>query len=176
MSKPSSILANFHTPQAILKAAKATYKAGYREFETHTPFPIHGMDDAMGLRASKLPWIVLCCGATGLTVGLSLQTWVATVAYKLVISGKPLFSYQAFIPVIFEIMVLFSAFGTVFGMFYLNGLPKWYKGLFKSKQFATASSHGFFLEILAKDANFELEKTTQFLTSIGATDIEEIRE
>ena len=179
MSKKTiiSIIAEFDSTKTLLHAARETRKSGYKQFETYSPFPIHGMDRAMGIPDSKLPWIVLLCGATGLTVGLSLQTWVATSAYKLTISGKPFFSYQAFVPVTFELMVLFSAFGTVFGMLALNKLPQWYNALFKSDNFSKVTSHGFFLEIQAgKDGHLDVDASTSFLESIGGTNIEVISE
>jgi hypothetical protein len=171
-----SILAEFKDPGALLKAASDTLKAGYKSFETYSPFPIHGMDDAMGLGASKLPWIVLCCGALGASGGFALQTWVATSAYRLTISGKPFFSYQAFVPVTFELMVLLSAFGAVFGMFALNKLPQLYSALFKSQNFSKATSHGFFLEIQAQDPKFNEATTAEFLKSIGGIQIEVIKD
>ena len=89
----------------------------------------------MGLSRSKLPWLILVCGLTGATCGFLLQTWVATTAYPVIISGKPFFSWQAFVPVTFELGVLLSAFGAVFGMLGLNRLPMWYHSLFNSERF-----------------------------------------
>ncbi len=170
-----SVLGEFTTPQTLLKAVKTARKAGYKAMETYTPFPVHGMDDAIGIKPSKLPWIVLICGAVGLASGFALQTWVSTSAYKLTISGKPFFSYQAFVPVMFELMVLFAAFGTVFGMLILNRLPRWYDALFKTKRFHTVTSHGFFLEIQAQDHLFDIEKTAEYLSEIGGTNVEVVK-
>ena len=114
-NKVYGILAEFKSPLSLLKAAKQVNLAGYTKYDTYTPFPIHGMDDAMGLRPTIMGWLVLGGGITGLTVGFGIQTWVSIYGYKLIISGKPFFSYPAFVPVTFEIMVLFSAFATVFG-------------------------------------------------------------
>ena len=97
------ILAEFGTPSSILKAAKKVNLAGYTKFDTYTPFPIHGMDKAMGLKPSSLGWFVFCGGAFGLLFGFGLQTWVSITAYPVIVSGKPLFSYQAFVPVTFEL-------------------------------------------------------------------------
>ncbi len=171
-----SIIAEFKSTKEILNAATKTRLAGFKKFETYTPFPIHGMDDAMGLPASKLPWLVLCCGLIGSAFGFGLQTWVATSAYKLTISGKPFFSYQAFAPVTFELMILFSALGTVFGMLAFNKLPQWYNALFTSRNFSKVTTDAFFLEIQAQDPLFDVEKTPQFLESLGGTHIEVINE
>ena len=119
MANKEYILAEFKNPSDLLHAANECSNKGYKVFETYSPFPIHGMDDAMRLKPSNLAWIVLAGGTFGLVGGFGLQTWVSAFAYKIIISGKPFFSYPAFVPVTFEIMVLFSAFATVFGMFFL---------------------------------------------------------
>lgn len=169
-------IAEFDSPSAILKASKAVVKEGYTNFDTYSPFPIHGIEKAMNLPDSKLPWIVLMGGVLGCTLGFSLQTWVSTFAYKLVISGKPLFSYQAFVPVTFELMILFSAFGAVFGMFALNKLPQPYHPVFHKKSFKKVTCDGFFLTIEATDFKFHVDKTKVFLESIGGSDIELLKD
>ncbi len=176
MSLQRGVLVEFSGPGALLKAAEQVKKNGYTRFEVYSPFPVHGMDEAMGLKLSKLPWIVLICGMIGALSGFLLQTWVATSAYKLTISGKPFFSYQAFVPVTFELMVLFSAFGAVFGMLFLNGLPRFYHPVFKHSGFHTVSSHGFFLAIDTTDPLFDHQKTSDFLLSIGAKSLEIVGE
>jgi hypothetical protein len=170
------IIAEFKNPGDLLKAAKATQTEGFKKYDAFSPFPIHGMDDAMSLEGSKLGWIVLCGGAFGLSLGLGLQAWVATTAYPLVISGKPLFSYQAFVPVTFELMILFSAFSAVFGMFALNKLPEHYHPLFTSKNFAKVTSHGFFIGIEANDEKFDVKASADFLKKIGGENIEVIED
>ena len=170
------VLAEFSSPGTVYKAAESLRDAGYKSFEVYSPFPIHGMDDAMGLKPSPLGWIVLCGGSLGLLTGLSLQTWVATTAYKMVISGKPFFSYPAFVPVTFELMVLFSAFSAVFGMLVLNKLPQHYFPYFRSKNFKKATSHGFFVSVDARDPLFDKQKVTDFLIQLGGTSIEVIEE
>jgi len=131
--KPYGIIAEFKNAAELFKACKEVKDAGYKQFDSYSPFPIHGIEKAMGLPASKLPWIVLGGGAFGLSAGFGLQAWVATSAYPLTISGKPLFSYQAFVPITFELMVLFSAFAAVFGMLALNKLPQFYHPYFKKR-------------------------------------------
>jgi hypothetical protein len=169
-------LAEFNTPGELLHAAEAVRDAGYTKFDAHSPFPIHGMDDAMGLKPSKLGWVILCGGGTGLLTGITLQWWASTVAYPLVISGKPLFSFQAFVPVTFELMVLFSAFSAVFGMLVINRLPKWYHSLFNHESFGKVTSHGFFISVEAKDPLFDTEKTKQFLENAGGQNVSLVEE
>ena len=174
MASGEIILAEFDGPATLLKAAKRIANSGYTKFDTYSPFPIHGMDAAMGLKDSPLAWLVLGGGLTGFSVAVVLQTWVATSAYKLVISGKPLFSYQAFVPVIFELTVLFSAFAAVFGMFALNKLPLLYHSMFKSKHFSKASSHGFFISVPFENPQFSDKETMTFLESIGGKNVESV--
>ncbi len=174
--QPFGYLAEFNTPRELIHAASVMRDAGYTKFDAHSPFPIHGMDDAMGLKPSILGWIVLCGGSIGLTTGIVLQWWVSTTAYPLVISGKPLFSYQAFVPVTFELMVLFSAFAAVFGMFAINGLPRWYHSLFNNESFAKATSHGFFISVEAKDPLFNTEITRSVLENAGGHNVSLVEE
>lgn len=170
------IVGEFSDPKSLLKAAEALKNAGYKDFETYSPFPIHGMDDAMGLKPSILGWIVLCGGITGLTGALTLQWWTSAVDYKLVISGKPLFSYQAFVPVSFECMILFSAFCAVFGMLALNKLPKLYDSVFKHSTFHKATSHAFFVSVDDTDSQFDLTTTQTLLVQLGGQNVEVIND
>lgn len=170
------ILAEFKCPASLLKAATQIRDKGYDHYDVYSPFPIHGMDDAMGLKPSKLPWLVFCGGAFGLCFGFGLQAWVSTTAYPLIISGKPLFSYQAFIPVTFELMVLFSAFTTVFGMFALNKLPQHYHPLFTIDSFSRATSAGFFLMIENRSDRFDVEHVKKDLEYAGGFNIEQVVE
>src|SRR5207247_423073 len=127
------MVAEFDTPEEIKAAARALRKAGYRDFDAHTPYPVHGMDQAMGMPRSIMPWIVLGGGLTGCIGAFYLQYWINAIDYPLVISGKPFASIPAFIPVTFEGTVLFSAFAAVFGMLFWNGLPELYSPVFKSE-------------------------------------------
>lgn len=176
MASTFGVLAEFDSPRSLVSSVKKIRKEGFTKFDTYTPFPIHGMDAAMGLKESVLGWIVVCGGAFGLSLGFGLQTWASASAYKLIISGKPLFSYQAFVPVTFELMVLFSAFAAVFGMFFLNRLPQHYHPLFECPHFNTASSHGFFVAIEASDPAYDEKRVIVYLESLGATKVEVVEE
>ncbi|RAP32755.1 DUF3341 domain-containing protein [Candidatus Marinamargulisbacteria bacterium SCGC AG-410-N11] len=168
------ILAEFKSPHDLLSAAEKLRGKGYKNFDAYSPFPIHGMDEATGIKPSILGWIVLVGGALGLSAGFGLQTWVSTSAYKIIVSGKPLFSYQAFVPVTFELMVLFAAFFTVFGMFALNKLPMHYHPLLKSKNFESVTSHGYFIAIESSDPQFNSAENV--LIEVGGSNIEKIEE
>jgi len=166
------VLARFAGPREIHHACQRVRDAGYTKWDAHTPFPVHGLEGAMGLRASRLPWIVLVLGLAGAAGGMLLQWWVSVKAYPLVISGKPLFSWPAFVPVTFELGVLFGALGAVFGMLGLNQLPTLHHPLFNSKQFERASDDGFFIAIEARDPKFDRRRTSELLEQIGASDVE----
>ena len=169
------LLAEFENPNKLLKAAEKLSDCGYSAYDVYSPFPIHGMDDAMKLKHSKLGWIVLCGGTFGLLLGFLMQTFMS-LDYPLIISGKPFFSYPAFIPVTFEIMVLFSAFSTVFGMFALNKLPQHYNPIFKSDYFRKATCHGFFIGIDSNENGYDREKLRSLLSEIDAKHIEVIED
>ena len=170
------IVAEYDSPAALLHAAKELKKAGYTHYETYSPFPIHGMDGAMGLKESKIGWIAVVGGAIGAIGGMSLQGWASAIEYPLTISGKKFFSFQAFIPVTFELMILFTAFFTVFGMIAINKLPMLYHSIFNHSTFAIASSHGFFISIEGNDQQFNEKETVALLEKIGGTNIEYVEE
>lgn len=174
MGHIAGIIALFDTPKELYKAAETVRDAGFKQFDTYTPFPVHGMEKAQGLKDSPLGWIVLGGGATGLLTGILLQGWVAVKAYPLVISGKPLFSYQAFVPVTFELMVLFSAFAAVFGMFALNKLPRWNNPFFNYSFAEAVSSDKFAIGIDAADPLFDEEKVKKMLQELGGKHMEVI--
>ena len=146
--------------------------AGYTRWDAHTPFPIHGLERAMGLRASRLPWVVLVTAVLGAVSGIGLQGWVSTIAYPLVISGKPFFSWPAFIPITFELGVLGGAFGAVLGMLAFNQLPTLHHPLFASATFERASDDGFFISIESWDPRFDAGRTVDLLRRLGAQEVE----
>ncbi|MDP7061422.1 MAG: DUF3341 domain-containing protein [Planctomycetota bacterium] len=170
------LLAEFEDPTALCKGAERVRDAGYKHWDCHSPFPVHGLDDCMGVKFTRLPWIVLTMGLIGLFSGIALQWWTNAVDYPYDISGKPVWSLPANIPVIFEVTVLFSAFTAFFAMWGINGLPRWYHPLLRKKSFAKATDDGFFISIEAKDPSFALERTGDFLNTIGAKRVEEVRE
>lgn len=167
------LLAEFDDPNALIEASKKVRDAGYRNWDTHTPFPLHGIDEAMGIKWTILPWIVACCGLMGGTIAISMQWYMNAYDYPFLISGKPLFSIPACIPIVFELSVLLAAFGAFFGMLELNQLPKLYNPLFKSEAFRRATNDRFFISMDAKDAKFSEIDTGEFLKSLNPTHVEE---
>ena len=165
-------LAEFGDPHALYTACEKVRDAGFEKWDAHTPFPVHGLDDAMGLRPSKLAWICLVCGLSGAFGGFMLQVWVSTVAYRQMIAGKPYLSWQAFVPVTFELGVICCALAAVIGMLVLNRLPRHHHPLFNSLRFEAVTDDKFFISIEADDPRFDEAKTTSFLKEIGADHVE----
>ena len=173
MSNEFGVLAEFKDPAGLFHAAEKTCSAGYTQYETYSPFPIHGMDKAMNLKESILGWIVAAGGSIGLIGALTMQWWMGT-DYPYILSGKEFFAYPAAVPVAFELMVLLAAFAAVFGMFTLNGLPQLYHPLLKSKLFKGVTNDKFFIAIEATDKKYNTAKVSSFLNSIGAINVEVI--
>jgi hypothetical protein len=170
------LLAEFDSVDDVLAAARAVRRAGFLRWDVHSPFPIHGIDFAMGIKPTILPWLVLGAGLTGLVGGLALQWYANAFDYSFFISGKPLFSVPAFIPVTFELTILFSALTAVFGMLILNRLPRLYNPLFKHQRFRRVTSDRFFIYIDATDRKFEERETGKLLAVAGATAIERVED
>lgn len=181
----AGVLVEFETEEGLIEAARQTNQAGYQKFDAHSPYPIHGIDEAAGIKMTKLPFIVLIGGLTGAFAGLVLQWWTnATYAadylwlptwlqgYNFRISGKPDFSLPANIPVIFELTILLSAFATVGGMLVMNNLPWFYNAIFTSKRFARATDDKFFLSIEAADPKFSESETYSFAEGLGGSHVE----
>jgi hypothetical protein len=175
-NKIFGLLAEFDSPESLILAAERIRDAGYKNFDCHSPFPIHGLDKTMGMPRSRLGYVAGLFAIIGFIGAITLQWWTSTIDYPIVISGKPLFSYQAFVPVTFALAVLFSAISAVFGMLIFNKLPMFFHPLFSADRFRKVTDDGFFVSIEAADELFELEKTKAFLDSIGGTNIEKVFE
>lgn len=182
-NKLFGLMAEFESPAQIVAAAEKVRDAGYRWWDCHTPFPVHGLDQAMGIRATILPVLVFFGGLTGAIAALVLQIFTNATSfdmwaivwvrgYDYFISGKPMMSIPAFIPVTFELTVLLASLTVFFGLLLLNGLPRLYHPVFKSRQFARASDDRFFLVIEAKDPQFSRRKTEELLQSLKPLSIE----
>jgi hypothetical protein len=169
---PALLLAEFNTAGEVLHAAEKLRDAGYTEFDTHTPFPVHGMDDAMGLKDSKLGLIVFPIALTGTTLAFLMMWWMNGVDYPLVVGGKPPYSLPSQVPIMFELTILFSAFATVFGMFHLNRLPRHHHPIFNSDRFRGFSDDKFFLSVESTDRKWDLERTKKLLESCHPSHVE----
>ena len=169
------ILARFDNPEKLLSAAQKVRESGFKKFDCHTPYPMHGLDDAMGLKRSILGYIVGVGALGGAALGLLLQWFASTYSYPIVISGKPYFSWQAYMIITFVTMVLGGALSSLLGMFHLNRMPAFNHPLFNSEIFQRATDDGFFISIESSDELYDNQNTIDFLTSIGGKDIEVIK-
>jgi hypothetical protein len=171
------VMAEFADPTALVEAARRTREEGYTFYDSYTPYPVHELFGAMQIKDWRMPLFVLLGGITGMFTGFGLCYWVSAVAYPLNIGGRPLNSWPMFIPVTFELTILFAALTAVFGMFALNGLPMPYHPVFNVPAFArTASQSGFFLAIESRDPKFDRERTRAFLQGLGAKEINDVAE
>lgn len=178
LKRTHGYLAEFSSAGEIYHAAEKVRDAGFRFWDCHSPFPIHGMDDAMGVKRSILPRFVLLGGAAGTLTALGLQFITQVGLYPTVVQSKPsnLFTLPAYFPVTFELTVLFSAFTTMAGVFALMKLPRFHHPLFNSENFKRFSDDAFFLCIEQKDPQFHREKTRAFLEELGGKNIELIED
>ncbi len=179
------VMAEFTTPAQIMKAAEKIRDAGYRWWDCHTPFPVHGLDKAMGIKPTILPILAFFGGLTGAVLGLILEVFtnstgfdfwliVPVRGYEFLISGKPMHSYPAFIPVIFELTILMAASAVFFGMLIFNKLPTFYHPVFKSRRFARVTDDRFFLVIESRDPKFSRRKTRALLEELDPVSMEEL--
>ena len=171
------VVAEFEKPEDLVRAGHAVHhEYGFKRIDALTPFPIHGIDDAIGVPYSKLGYIVCAGGAFGLLNAILMVWYTSAVDYPLVIGGKPLFAWEFSIPPMFELTVLFSAFAAVFGMFALNKLPQFYHPVFNYSRVGRATDDRFLLVVDAGDPQFDIERTPELLRSLGASQVEVVEQ
>jgi hypothetical protein len=168
------LLAEFETPDELLKAAQRTHDAGYKKIDAFSPLPIEGLAEAVGFHGTILPVIVFIGGLLGGLSGFAMQYYANVISYPMDIGGKPYNSWPAFIPITFELTVLGAALCAVFGMLAMNGLPTPYHPVFNVARFALASNDRFFLVVKVRDKRFELSKTKKFLEGLNPHGVFEI--
>jgi hypothetical protein len=175
-TKIYGLMAEFDTATELVDAAREVRDAGYKRTDAFSPFPIHEIDEALGIRRSVLPFLVFGGGIAGLLTGLVLQIFVHYYEYPLNIGGRPLISLPAFIPPAYELTILFAAFVAVFGMLFLNGLPQPYHPVFNVPRFSLATREKFFLLIEKKDEKFDYEETKKFMQSLNPQEVFDVEE
>lgn len=168
--------AEFESAGALMRAAEKVRDRGFKKWDVHSPFPIHGMDAAMGLGNSRVSAVSLAGGATGLLTAFLLIWWTSAVDYPLITHGKPYFTWQFSMPIFFELTVLFTAFATLFGMLAMNLLPRPHHPVFNWDQFRRVTDDGFFLVIEAADPLFSQAETARLLEEIGGARVTLIQE
>ncbi len=174
--KAFGLLAEFETAAEIKAAAAKVRDAGYRRWDVFTPFPIHGMDAAMGLRHSPVGWYTFIGGATGFCLGMSMIWFMNGFDYQLVVGGKPLFSPVSAFPISYELTILLGAIGSLVGMLLTNRLPRWHNPVFGSERFARATHDRFFILIECRDPKFAETATRQLLEAAGSRHVEMVPE
>jgi len=173
-AQPYGLIATFETAPELYHAAEKVRDAGYRHWDCITPFPVHCLDKAMGLRRSIVPRISLAGGITGFITGMSLIWWTGGVDYQLIVGGKPLFSPMFAFPVSYELTILFTAFATIIGMFVLNGLPMHYHPVLKYEHIRRGMDDTFFIVIESRDPRFNLANTKALLEKAGGKVVTEL--
>jgi len=175
-TRPVGLLAQYETPADLLHAALEVRDAGYSKWDVYSPFPIHGMDAAMGLKNSKVGYFTFAGGITGFFSGMLMISFMNKFDYPIVVGGKPLFTPLFAFPVSYELTILLGAFGTLFGMAFLNRLPKLYNPLFNVERFRRVTDDKFFVYIEAIDPKYSAESTRSLLEKTGATAIEVVED
>lgn len=168
------LMAEFENPDELLEAARKAHDAGYRRMDGYSPFPIEGLAEAIGFRRTWLPLIVLLGGIAGAAAGFGMQYYLSAIDYPLNIGGRPLNSWPAFIPITFELTILFAAISAVLGIVLMNGFPRPYHPVFNVENFALASRNRFFLCIESSDPKFDREQTRLFLDSLKPHSVSEV--
>lgn len=170
------IMAEFDTAAELVVAARSLRDAGYTKTDAFSPYPLHEIDAALGIRKSILPYLILAGGITGLLAGLGLTYFVHVYDYPIIVGGRPHFSLPAFIPPIFELTILLAAATAVFGMLFLNGLPAPYHPVFNVPRFALATREKFFLLVEAKDPKYDYDTTKSFMESLNPQEVFDVPE
>jgi hypothetical protein len=172
ISTSYGIIAEFETAADVLHAAEKVREAGFHRWDVFTPFPVHGMDSAMGLRNSRVGWFSFIGGVTGYTLGMLMIWYMNTYDYPILVGGKPIFSPFSAFPPSYELTILFGAFGAVIGMLFMNRLPKLYHPLLKNKRFALVTHDRFFVVIETSDPKYSETETRKLLEQAGSKYIE----
>jgi hypothetical protein len=178
MNHPTKTLfglgAEFSSAAALLEAAKKIYAHGFKKWDVYSPFPIHGMDHAMGFKRSRVSLFSLIGGFTGLTTGFVLIYYTSALNYPLIVQGKPYFALEPSLPIFFELTILLTAFGTILGLLLLTLLPRLHHPVFNWDRFQRATDDGFFLVLEVADPKFDPTASRQLLQGMGGTHITEI--
>ncbi|MEO6656032.1 MAG: DUF3341 domain-containing protein [Pyrinomonadaceae bacterium] len=170
------IMAEFDTATELVDAARFVRDAGYTKTDAFSPFPLHEIDEALGIKRSILPYLIFAGAITGLLSGLGLEYFVHVIDWPIIVGGRPAFSLPSFVPPAYELTILFAAFVAVFGMLFLNGLPSPYHPVFNVPRFALATREKFFLIIESVDPQYDYAQTRSFMESLDAQEVFDVEE
>ncbi|HSI71934.1 MAG TPA: DUF3341 domain-containing protein [Fimbriimonas sp.] len=174
--KTYAMVAEFESADQLMAAAEKTRDAGFKQIDCYTPFPVHGLSEAMGFRDARVPWFIFAGGLIGGLTGYTLQWYTAVIDYPLNVGGKPLNSIPAFFPVTFECTILFAGITAFLSVLVTNRLPKPYHSIFNTPGFERASQDRFFLEIGTGDPQYDSRTTRDFMDRLGAVRVSEVME
>jgi len=175
-TKPYGMIAEFDTPGDAMRAAEKVRDAGFTKWDVFSPFPVHGMDKAMGMKNSQVGWFSFIGGVTGYTTGMIMIWWMNAYDYPILIGGKPMFSPFGAFPPSYELTILFGSFGAIFGMLFMNRLPRLHHPLLKHKRFALATHDKFFVVIETADPKYSDTETRKLLETAGSKLIEVVED
>jgi hypothetical protein len=171
VSMSPGAMARFASPDELMSAIRKLRESGLNNLEAYTPFPIHGIDEALGRSRSKLPWVVLAGGLFGAGIGYFVQWYLSVVEYPIIVGGKPFDSREAWIPITFEMTILFASFAAIGGMCIFNKLPRLHCPLFDAPEFARATNDGFFLTVSETDGRADPRSIASLLVECGGHDV-----
>jgi hypothetical protein len=170
------LLAEFDTPADTLHAAEKVRDAGFSRWDVFSPYPVHGMDEAMGMKNSKVGWFAFAGGVTGYATGMIMIWWMNAIDYPIIVGGKPMFSPFSAFPPSYELTILFGSFGALLGMLGLNKLPRLHHPLLKNRRFAGATHDKFYIVVETADPKYSESETRQLLAAAGSRHIEVVEE
>jgi len=168
------VIAEFPDPAAVVHAAEAIRDAGYTKWDVYAPFPIHGIEDAMGLKPSKVSYCVGLGALTGVCGAMLMQWWMLAVDFRMQIGGKPFFAWEQYLPITFELGVLLGSFGALIGMFLLNKLPMHYHPTMKIDRFLRVGDDRFFITLESGDPKFDAHEARTLLARLGGSHVQEV--
>ena len=174
--RPALYLAEYETPEALHEAACRVRDEGFENWDCHTPYAIHGMDEAMGLPPTKIGIISFIHAVIGLTTAVLMIQYMNNWDYPIIVGGKPAGAFAPMVPIMFELTVLLTGFGTLFGLLHLAGLPRHHHPIFESDRFAASTDDKFFISIEVKDPNFDIKKTRELLEGTNPSHLELVEE
>lgn len=169
-----AVMAEFANPAVVIHAAEQIRDAGYTKWDVYAPFPIHGIDEAMGLKPSKVSFFVGTGAITGVTVALLMQWWMSAVDYKIKNGGKPYFAWEEYLPITFELSILLGSIAAITSMFLLNKLPMHYHPIMKKERFLRVGDDRFIIALESADPKFSPAESRRLLESLGGTHVEEV--